>query len=141
MPRKKPGRLTELEALVMDGVWKLVRNGKASATVREVHQQLEPTKPMAYNTVLTMMRILREKGFLESERKSRTDHYQPLVTREQMGRRSLSEVVDRFFSGSAGALVSQLLASEELEEEEIKAIRREVNRRLRDRAKKQEAVK
>ena len=109
----------------MDCVW-----GLSKATVRDVQEELRPTKPMAYNTVLTMMRILRDKGFLESERQGRMDLYRPRVTREQMGRRSLRELLDRFFSGSPTALVSQLLSSETLSEEEVKAIRREVNKTL-----------
>jgi len=77
------------------------------------------------------MRILRGKGFLESERQGRMDLYRPRISREQMGRSSLREVLDRFFSGSARALVSQLLDSEKLSPREIQEIRREVDRKLR----------
>jgi predicted transcriptional regulator len=129
MAEGKPKKLTPLEALIMDCVWDM-----PEATVREVKERLEPVKPMAYNTVLTMMRILREKGFLKSRREGRTDVYAPVVSREQMARRSLSELLDRFFAGSAEALVSQLLKSEDLEAAEIRAIRREVDQRLRETA-------
>ena len=122
---KKPKRLTPLEALIMDAVW-----DAGEATVRQVQEGLDPVKPMAYNTVLTMMRILRDKGFLGSRREGRMDVYSPLVQREQVARRSLGELVDRFFSGSAAALVSQLLQSEELSDEEVRAIRRQVNEKL-----------
>jgi predicted transcriptional regulator len=126
MPAKTRKKLTELEALIMDAVWDLDQ-----ATVRQVQERLDAEKPMAYNTVLTMMRILRDKGFLESERDGRSDVYRPIVSREQMGDRSLSDVLERFFSGSVRALVSQLLDSKGVTDEEIKAIRREVNRKLR----------
>lgn len=128
MPRKDAKRLTPLEALIMDAVWSL-----SEATVHEVRQRLRPVKPMAYNTVLTVLRILRDKGFLASERNGRRDVYRPLVAREQMARRSLHELLEQFFAGSAHALVSQLLDSERVTEEEIRAIRRELNRRLRQR--------
>ena len=111
----------------MDCVW-----GLSQATVRQVQEDLKPTKPMAYNTVLTMMGILREKGFLRSRREARADVYQPCVTREQVGRRSLRELWDRFFAGSAHGLVSELLDTERLSMDEIRAIRREVNRKLRE---------
>jgi predicted transcriptional regulator len=123
--RKRPKRLTPLETLIMDCVWEL-----GEASVRDVRERLKPDKPMAYNTVLTMMRILREKGFLCSEREGRMDVYRPLVEREQIGRRSLSEVMERFFSGSAAAVVSQLLESEDVDADELQAIRREVNEKL-----------
>ena len=126
-------RLTPLESLIMDCIWK-----DSPAAVREVQDRLESTKPMAYNTVLTIMRILRDKGFLKSERNGRADLYSPLVTREQMGRRSLGEVLEWFFVGSARSLVSQLLDSEDLSENEILAIRREIDKRLSEASKQRE---
>jgi predicted transcriptional regulator len=122
MAQQVPQRLTPSEALIMGCVWDM-----GEATVHDVRDSLGPVKPMAYNTVLTEMRILREKGFLASRREGRTDVYRPLVAREQMARRSLDEVRQRFFSGSAVALVSQLLASDDVSDEEVRAIRREVN--------------
>ena len=120
-------KLTELETVIMDAVWEL-----GQTTVRGVQEHLQPVRPMARNTVLTMMGILRDKGFLTSVRDGRTDLYRPAVSREQISGSLLREVMNRFFSGSAHALVSQLLDSEEVDSEEIKAIRREVNRRLKD---------
>ena len=73
-------RLTPLETLIMNVLW-----DESPAAVRQVQQRLESVKPMAYNTVLTMMRILREKGFLVSEREGRSDLYRPVVTREAHG--------------------------------------------------------
>ena len=131
MARKRPKRLTPVEAVIMDSLWTL-----RQATVREVREQLAPRKRLAYNTVLTMMRILREKGFLASERRGRTDVYRSLVSREEMGRTSLGEVLDRFFAGSPRALVSELLESDGLSADEIKAIRREVNEKLREKGER-----
>jgi predicted transcriptional regulator len=125
MARKRPAKLTPLEAIVMDCVWEA-----GEATVRQVRECIKPRRKLAYNTVLTVMRILREKGFLASEREGRMDVYRPLVEREQMGRRSLAEVMERFFSGSAAAVVSQLLESEDVDEDELQAIRREINEKI-----------
>jgi predicted transcriptional regulator len=88
---------------------------------------------MAYSTVLTMMRILREKGFLRSERQGKADLYSPTISREDAGRRSLGEVIESFFSGSAEALVSQLLNNQSLSDEELKSIRSELNKTLKSR--------
>lgn len=130
MAKRLPKRLTSLEALIMDCVWDM-----SEATVRQVQARLEPVKPMAYTTVLTVMRILRSKGFLKSRREGRSDLYLPLVMREQMARRSLRELMERFFAGSAEALVSQLLESEDLGPEEIMAIRKDVDAKLREGAR------
>ncbi len=109
----------------MDTIWQL---GKAS--VREVQTELEPSKPMAYNTVLTMMRILRDKGFLSSTRHGRLDVYRPTISRENAGKGGLHDLLHTFFSGSARALVSQLIDDEDISIQEMKEIRRELNRKL-----------
>ena len=131
MSVKNPRRLTPFEALIMDCVWDM-----EEATVRQVLERLDPVKPMAYNTVQTMMGILRRKGFLASRRDGRSDVYRPLVAREQMANRSLRELIDRFFAGSAAALVSQLLDSGNVGAEEIRAIRRDIARRANGQAKR-----
>lgn len=120
-------KLTELESVIMDAVWEL-----GQATVREVQEHLREARPMARNTVLTMMGILRDKGFLQSTREGRTDLYTPTVSREQVGGGLLRDIMQRFFSGSAHAMVSQLLDCGDLDPEEIKAIRKEINWRLKD---------
>jgi len=130
MGRKKPTdrRLTPLEPLIMNALW-----DDSPAAVKQVQERLESIKPMAYSTVLTMMRILRDKGFLASERQGKADIYRPLTSREEAGHRSLGEVIDSFFSGSAEALVSQLLNGQSLSDEELTAIRAELDRTLKDR--------
>lgn len=125
-------RLTPLETLIMNVVW-----DESPAAVKQVQQRLNSVKPMAYNTVLTMMRILRNKGFLASEREGKADLYRPTVTREAIGRRSLGELIDSFFSGSAEALVSQVLDGQSLSDEELLAIRADLDKTLKDRKKDQ----
>ena len=127
MARKKSTekKLTSLETLIMNVLW-----DESPASVMQVRERLESVKPMARNTVLTVMRILRDKGFLTSEREGRADYYRPTVTREDAGRRSLSELIDSFFSGSAEALVSQLLDGQSLSDEELTAIRAELERTM-----------
>jgi len=119
------GRLTPLEARVMHCVWEL-----GEARVREVQERLPGPKKLAYNTVLTVMRGLREKGFLTSRHEGRLDVYIPAVAREKIGQRALGEVVRSFFEGSFPALVSAFLDQESLTEEELRRIRAEVNGRL-----------
>jgi len=118
-------RLTPLETLIMNAVW-----DDPPASVRQVQERLHSVKPMARNTVLTMMRILRDKGFLTSRREGRADVYRPTVTREDVGRRSVSDLINSLFSGSAEALVSQLLDGQSLSDEELAAIRAELDRAL-----------
>jgi BlaI family penicillinase repressor len=130
MAAKEPTdrKLTPLETLIMNELW-----DDSPAAVKQVQERLQAIKPMAYSTVLTMMRILREKGFLRSERQGKADLYSPTISREDAGRRSLGEVIESFFSGSAEALVSQLLNNQSLSDEELKSIRSELNKTLKSR--------
>ena len=121
-------KLTRLETLIMNALW-----DESPAAVKQIQERLKSVKPMAYSTVLTMMRILRDKGFLVSERQGKADLYRPVVSRDDAGRRSLGEVIDSFFSGSAEALVSQLLDSRSLGDEALKAIRAELDKTLEGR--------
>jgi BlaI family penicillinase repressor len=121
-------KLTRLETLIMNALW-----DESPAAVKQIQERLKSVKPMAYSTVLTMMRILRDKGFLVSERQGKADLYRPVVSRDDAGRRSLGEVIDSFFSGSAEALVSQLLDGRSLSDEELKAIRAELDKTLESR--------
>ncbi|MCC6580822.1 MAG: BlaI/MecI/CopY family transcriptional regulator [Phycisphaeraceae bacterium] len=117
--------LTPLESLVMDAVWR-----RPDATVRQVRDDLQPVKPMAYNTVLTVMRILRDKGYLDSQRRGKADVYRAKVSQDQTARRGLLDLLHRFFAGSPAQLVSHLLDTHPLDPDELKSIRRQVNQRL-----------
>ena len=121
-------KLTPLETLIMNALW-----DDSPAAVKQIQERLKSVKPMAYSTVLTMMRILRDKGFLVSERQGKADLYRPVVSRDDAGRWSLGEVIDSFFSGSAEALVSQLLDGRSLSDEELKASRAELDKTLESR--------
>ena len=94
-------RLTPLETVIMNDLWK-----HDTSTVREVMARLKKSNPMAYTTVLTVMRRLREKRFLTSERDGRTDRYQPTVSKEQMASRGLSDMLGTFFAGSSSTGLS-----------------------------------
>ena len=121
--RKLPdNKLTPLETIIMNVLW-----DQSPAAVKQVRERLKTVKPMAYSTVLTMMRILRDKGFLASVRQGKADLYRPVVTRDDVARRSLG---DSFFSGSAEALVSQLLDGQSLSDEELASIRADLDRTL-----------
>ncbi len=94
MPRRKqpPPQLHELEALVMQEVW---RQGRA--TVRSVMEALNDgaEKPRAYTTYMTILGRLHRKGLLEREREGKSDVYVPSLSREQYAhQRASAEVAE-----------------------------------------------
>ena len=115
MARKKSPQLTEAELRLMDVVWE-----KGSATVAEVAEALPKNLGLAYNTVLTTMRILEDKGYVRHSKpkEGRAFLYRPVVSREQASRGAVRQLLRRFFGDSAEALVLNLLKDEDLSEGE-----------------------
>ena len=106
MARKKSLNLTEAEQRLMEVLWE-----KGSATVGEVAEGLPKKLDLAYNTVLTTLRILEDKGYVRHS-KPKDDRrfvYTPVVTREQASHSALRNLLNRFFGNSAEALVLNLL--------------------------------
>ena len=105
----------------MDVIWR-----KGSATVAEVAEGLPKELGLAYNTVLTTLRILEDKGYLRHTKpnEGRAFLYHPVVGQKEASRNAVRRLLTRFFSDSAEELVLNLLADEELSEQELKRIRK-----------------
>ena len=118
MARRKSPTLTEVELELMDVLWT-----KGSATVGEIVEAL-PEERLAYSSVLTMMRILEQKGYVTHEKESRAFIYRPLVDRQQAQKNVLGYLLKRFFNNSPELLVVNLLEHEEVGSNEIKRLKR-----------------
>lgn len=122
MPRKKSSTLTEAELRVMEVLWKLER-----ATVGEVAEALPPP-PLAYNTVLTTLRILETKGHVAHEEAGRAYVYFPLVEREAAAQSALKQVVSKFFGNSGSALALRLIEDQRPSKDELDRLRALIDR-------------
>lgn len=118
MPRRKSENLTEVEQRVMEVLW-----SAGSGTVSEVLAALDTPKPLAFNTVQTMLRILEQKHYVRHREEGRAFRYFPLVDKAQASRTAVQHVVRRFF-GSPGALALNLLQNEDVSADEIARIRK-----------------
>lgn len=110
---KKNKELTRAELQIMNILWDLQK-----ATVNDVLEQFSEPKP-AYNTVLTFLRILREKGYVASEAIGKQHRFYPLVQHSEYSSRFLQSVKDTLFRGSATDLVNFFVKEENLSVEEI----------------------
>ena len=119
MPRTQSRTLTEAELPLMDILWR-----QGPATVNGVAEALSKTKPVAYNTVLTMLRILERKGYVRHTKDGRAFVYQTVVDRGQASRNAVRQLVTRFFEGSPELLVLNLLNDEGIDEHELDRLRR-----------------
>lgn len=103
---------------VLQHVWTL-----GNATVAEVHACIQKSRPLAYTTVMTVMKNLTEKGFLRCDRSSSTYTYSAKQSAEQVRSGIISDLVRKVFSGSPTALIQTLVANENLSLAEVEQIR------------------
>jgi len=122
MPRRPSPTLTEAELRVMEVLWRLER-----ATVAEVTEALPPP-PLAYNSVLTTLRILEQKGHVTHDEAGRAFVYRPLIEREAAAGTAVKNVVEKFFGNSTGALALRLIESERPSNDELARLRSLIER-------------
>jgi predicted transcriptional regulator len=115
--------LTEAELRIMNVLWQ-----KGPGTVQQVLDWLPERPVLAYNSVLTTIRILERKGYLGHAKDGRAHVYQALVERSEATRSEIRHLVNRFFRSSHDALVLNILEDEEIEGEEVKRLRKMLER-------------
>jgi predicted transcriptional regulator len=117
--RKAHPTLTPQELAIMKVVWRLEQ-----ATVRDVYEALRAKRDIAYTTVMTMMKILEEKGYLKKSRVDRAYLYRPAQPRHQVVGDIVRDFLDRVFDGAAAPLLLHLAKEGRLSREERRLIRR-----------------
>ena len=95
--------LTGQELEIMKVVWR-----RDEATVRDVYEALRESRPIAYTTVMTMMRILQEKGYLTRATEDRAHVYRPAKPRQQVIGGLVRDFLDRVFDGASDPLLVHL---------------------------------
>ena len=118
MARKQSPTLTEAELPIMDILWE-----KGSAVVTDVVGALA-NSVVAYNTVLTTLRILERKGYVRHTKEGRAFVYHPVVERGEASRKAVRNLVKRFFQDSPELLILNVLEDEQLAESELERLKR-----------------
>jgi predicted transcriptional regulator len=127
MPRKKALVLTDHELRLMDVLWV-----KRQATVSEVTDALSPPA-LAYNTVLSTLRTLEQKGYVAHKEAGRAFTYRPLVERDDAAKSAVNHVLARFFGNSPNALAVTLLDDVPLSAADRQQIRQLLERKAKGR--------
>ena len=125
---KKPFeiRLGRLGLQIMNVVW-----DRGTATVHDVKEAISQGRTPAYTTILTMMRKLEAKGYLEHEVDERTYVYRATISRQEVRQGLLGDLLERLFEGSPSLLVNSLVEQNKVTEEELREIERLIGRRRR----------
>lgn len=113
---KREAILTERELDVMHILWE-----RKTGTVAEVRDLIEDE--LAYTTILTVLRTLEQKGFVEHDLEGRSYRYRPVIDREDAREAHLNRVLTSVFGGSPSALLEKLLSSRRIPDAELQRIR------------------
>jgi predicted transcriptional regulator len=126
MRKREQPKFGDLEMHIMNLLW-----DRGPSTVREVAGALSLDPPPAYTTVLTMLRVMQEKGFVDRDESGKAHVYQACVPERQVKRNLLRDVVRTAFRGSPEALLLRLLEDEKLSADELARIQALIERKSR----------
>lgn len=117
--RHRSRTLTEQELEIMKIVWEQER-----ATVRDVYETILKRRKVAYTTVMTMMKILEQKGFLKKSQEERAYVYRPAQAKRQVIGAMVRDFINRVFNGSAEPLLVHLVEEHHLSQKDLEEIAR-----------------
>ena len=102
----------------MKVVWR-----RDQSTVRDIYEALREERPVAYTTVMTMMKVLEDKGYLKKVLVDRAHVYTPVQPRQQVVGAMVRDFLDRVFDGAADPLLVHLAKDNKLTAKQRKVIR------------------
>jgi predicted transcriptional regulator len=114
MPPKKSNTLTEAELRLMKILWR-----RGESAVNDLVAAMPDGEPLAYNSVLTTIRILEQKGYVDHRQEGRAFVYRPTVAEDEASRSEVRHLMSRFFGNSREQLLLSLLGDEEISAEEL----------------------
>lgn len=118
MPPTKSAILTEAELRLMNVLWE-----KGPSTVQQILDALPRRPALAYNSVLTTIRVLEKKGYVEHAKDGRAYVYLPLIGKQEASRSEIKHLVQRFFGSSQEALVLNILQNRQVDQGELERLR------------------
>ena len=118
MPPRKSNTLTEAELRLMKILWR-----RGESAVNDLVAALPEGEALAYNSVLTTIRILEQKGYVEHRQEGRAFVYRPCIAEHEASRSEVRHVLSRFFGDSREQLLLSLLGDDEISAAELARIK------------------
>ena len=118
MPPKRSITLTEAELRLMKVLWT-----RGESAVADMVAAIADASPLAYTSVLTTVRILEKKGYVQHRQAGRAFLYSPRVAEHEAGRSEVRHVLQRFFGNSREQMLLSLLGDGEISPEELKRLK------------------
>jgi predicted transcriptional regulator len=132
MPPKKSNTLTEAELRLMKILW---RRGESAVT--DLVAAMPDGETLAYNSVLTTIRILEQKGYVEHRQEGRAFVYWPCVAEEEASRSEVRHLMSRFFGNSREQLLLSLLGDDQISPKELERLKEAIRNAAPDENEKE----
>ena len=133
MPRPASRHPTHLELEILKVLWE-----QGPLPTREIRDALasgEAARDLAHTSVITILNIMVDKGYLDRTKSRGAYTFAPLVKREDVSGGMLDDLVERVFSGSAASLMLSLLERADLDDEEVRQLRTTIRRLGKEKSK------
>ncbi len=127
MPPKKSNTLTEAELRLMKILW---RRGESAVT--DLVAAMPEGETLAYNSVLTTIRILEQKGYVEHRQEGRAFIYRPCIEEQEASQTEIRHVLSRFFGNSRERLLLSLLDDEQISPAELRRLKQAIQQATPD---------
>ncbi len=127
MARPASPHPTELELEILKVLWR-----QGASTVRQVREALAPARKLAHTSVITIMNIMTDKGYLARDAEGNTHIFRAKVTAQTVRKRMLGDLVRRAFDGSALAMILNLLDTSDLKDGELAELRQHLEEKRKD---------
>jgi predicted transcriptional regulator len=118
MPPKKSITLTEAELRLMKMLWQ-----RGESAVGELVAAMPEGSALAYNSVLTTIRILEQKGYVHHRQEGRAFLYSPSIPEHEASKTEVRHIMQRFFGNSRERLLLSLLGDDEITPDELRRLK------------------
>jgi predicted transcriptional regulator len=119
---KRTNDLTPLELEIMNVLWQ-----GGPMTVQAVHQQIQPQRALAYNSVQTVLTILHRKGKVKRVTDKRAYIYTPAVSQEKTAAQAVKNLIDRLFGGQAETLVLNMVKNRQISASQLAELQKMID--------------
>lgn len=109
-------KLAKREEQIMQILWQLDK-----AFVREIIEEFPEPKPH-YNTIATLIKILKDKGFVNSRKLGNTYQYSPAISKDDYQNKAVGDVLKSYFDNSYSKMVAYFAKEEKISESELENI-------------------
>ncbi|GAC1414804.1 MAG: BlaI/MecI/CopY family transcriptional regulator [Acidobacteriaceae bacterium] len=118
MPPRRSNTLTEAELRLMKLLWT-----RGESAVQDLVTAMPQGEPLAYNSVLTTIRILEKKGYVQHRQSGRAFLYSPCVAEHEASRSEVRHMMQRFFGNSRERLLLSLLGDDDIHPDELRRLK------------------